>query len=311
MKIVVIGYGWVGQANALALSLMGEEVYFYDKNKPDYHYKKHYGETYEKIGVLKNTLDVDAPDTCYIVCVGDRVLPTGEQDISYIRDALASLSNAKGTVILRSTVLPTHLSTLDFDFYVPEFLHEIKAVQECVKPHYFAVGSRGVEKHEPEFFKKWEASAYKVFRGTPEEASYIKYLSNIWNSARIAFVNEFGDAMHVPNSEENIQSIERVIDFVFGGKFYLRYGKAFGGHCLPKDTLAFYHSFLERGSNMSLISGIYESNNAHKALQEKYALIPEWFSEWEKPEISGKVALQSLVKSISRNAKKVFGNGKK
>ena len=38
-------------------------------------------------------------------------------------------SKTKGKIIIRSTILPNLLVTLQFDFYVPEFLHEIRAVE--------------------------------------------------------------------------------------------------------------------------------------------------------------------------------------
>ena len=53
----------------------------------------------------------------------------GNQDISLIRRALDGLKRRKGKIIIRSTILPNLLVTLQFDFYVPEFLHEIRAVE--------------------------------------------------------------------------------------------------------------------------------------------------------------------------------------
>src|SRR3989344_5193928 len=155
MKIVIIGHGWVGQANTLALSLMGENVFYFDPQNPEYHYRRPYEKIYKKIRPLDHPLQLDSENTAYVVCVGDKVLPSGEQDISSIKRALDSLTEAKGSVILRSTILPIHLKDLHFHFYIPEFLHEKKAVEECSKPHFFAIGDRGV-KPEPDFVKKWK-----------------------------------------------------------------------------------------------------------------------------------------------------------
>ena len=139
----------------------------------------------------------------------------GEQDVSAIRSALDSIKNTKGGIILRSTVLPGYLESLKFDFYVPEFLHEKKAVEECMKPPYFILGKRNILKNEPNFFSVWRRSAVKVFEGTPEEASYLKYLSNTWNALRIAFVNEFGNAISLPTDKEKLAKNEKVINFFF------------------------------------------------------------------------------------------------
>lgn len=312
MEIVVVGFGWVGQANALSLALMGEKVNWYDPASPNEHYKEKYAATYKQLTRLNTVLAKDTPETVYIVCVGDKVDPDGVQDISLIEKALSSLKGCKGTVVLRSTIIPHTLSKLAFDFYVPEFLHEKKAVEESVAPHYFVVGAR-TKKPEPEFFKAWEKNAYKTFRGTPEEASYIKYLSNLWNSVRIGFVNEFGNAVRPPNSAADVAAIERIIDFVFDGKFYMRYGRPFGGHCLPKDTRAFVRAHKDMGREVPLLENLYKSNEIHERISNNKPHLKEWFSAWSRPMVSGRVAFQHLIdagnRRIDRVVKRVTGAG--
>ena len=266
--MVVVGFGWVGQANALALTKLGHQVFYYDIAPPVLRYKDKYADVYGKINSLNNPLEVDGHDTWYLICVGDRVRTDGSQDTTLIENAFSGLAGARGQTILRSTILPPNLKTLKFSFYFPEFLHEIHAVEECLNPFYFVLGKRG-NINEPSFLKDWQLRAKKVFKGTPEQASYIKYLSNIWNAARIAFVNEFGD----------LAQDEAVTDFVLGKKNYLRYGKAFGGHCLPKDTQAFYTAHAAHG-NTELMRSIYASNELHKKI-ESAANLQEWFSSWE------------------------------
>lgn len=277
-KIVVIGFGWVGQANALALTILGYHVYYYDVVNPSQYYRETHSHLYDAITPLSAPLEKDGPDTWYVIAVGDRVKENGEQDISLILKANELLKNAKGGVILRSTMLPAHLAKFRFDFYVPEFLHEKQAVEECVNPFYFVVG-RSDAKPEPSFFAEWELRAHKTFRGTPAQASYIKYLSNIWNSVRIAFVNEFGDVIGDPKNPAALAETERVIDFVLGKKNYLRYGRAYSGHCLPKDVFAFFTAH-KNDKNVSLMKAVHETNLHHHALIENAGHVPEWFSSW-------------------------------
>ena len=127
-KIVIVGYGWVGQANALALTTMGYPVFYYDVTPPVFRYEK-YRDLYKQIPALNNPLQRDGQNTWYMVSVGDRVKESGEQDISLIKNALNSLKAAKGKVILRSTILPQSLKDLPFDYYLPEFLHENHAAE--------------------------------------------------------------------------------------------------------------------------------------------------------------------------------------
>ena len=291
-KIVIVGFGWVGQANALALNQMGYEVFYYDIADPKQLYEKH-ASGYGKIKRLQNLADQDGENTCYIVCVKDGLHTDNRQDISTLIKAINSLEGLRGMVVLRSTVLPEHLKTLKFDYYVPEFLHEKYAVEECLNPPHFVIGGINFEKL-PSFLNEWGNRSKKIFKGTPEEASYIKYLSNVWNALRIAFVNEFGNLVYSGTGKK--ENAERVIDFLFEKKEYLRYGKAYGGHCLPKDTLAFVKAqegglskdvvafastYIQNKNIAPILNSIHESNELHKSLHN-HTDLPEHFSKWSE-----------------------------
>ena len=277
-KIVIIGYGWVGQANAIALTAMGYPVFYYDVHTPPRYYGD-FDKYYDDIKRLNNPLDEEGNNTWYVVCVGDKVSSVGEQDISFIEKALVSIRQAKGRVVLRSTILPQNLSKLEFDYYLPEFLHEKKGVEECINPYYFVIGTTGSVKFMPNFLNEWRTNAHRIFSGTIEQASYIKYLSNIWNALRISFVNEVGDVM-VDSKLVNVEDTQRALDFLFEKKIYLRYGKAFSGHCLPKDSLAFagIHS---QNRKSHILEAIYLSNDSHQKLEGQREGLIEWSSPWE------------------------------
>lgn len=293
-KYVIVGFGWVGQANALALTLLGKDVSYFDPGNPPHHYTE-YAATYARLERLEDVRAQDSAHTWYIVCVGDRVSEDGVQDISNIRAALDSLKGVQGKVILRSTIIPDTLASLTFDFYVPEFLHEKKAVGDCVDPYLFVVGKKSDSPEEPSIFAIWRARAHKNFTGTPREAAFIKYLSNLWNATRIAFVNEFGNAIGHPTDAESLRRTEDIIGFLFDHRAYLRYGKSFGGHCLPKDTRAFLREY-SKDSPLPLLTGVYASNAQHQQLEKKLPLLPEWYSSWPERHISGKKALHDLWK---------------
>lgn len=298
-RIVVVGFGWVGQANALALKILGFDVSYFDPGEPPRHYQD-YASVYDSIPKLPTIMSKDGEGTWYVVCVGDRVSEDGVQDISNIKNALDSLKVALGGVVLRSTILPDFLEDMKFDYYVPEFLHEKKAVEECIDPYFFVLGSKKEVRNPPRFFTLWKKRARKVFEGTPREASFIKYLSNLWNALRIAFVNEFGNAIGRPSDKEHLAEIERVINFLFDHRAYLRYGRGFGGHCLPKDTRAFRQWYEKGDTKLPLIAGAYESNERHQKLEEKFPLTPEWYSEWPDRHISGRQALRELLYAVKK-----------
>lgn len=298
-KVIVIGFGWVGQANALTLSLMGYPVSYFDPGNPQHHYAE-YENQYTKLKRLDTPLEEDDPSAVYIVCVGDSVADDGTQNLSAITAAMDSLKEAKGRVILRSTIIPSSLSQFSFDFYLPEFLHEKCAIEDCLNPYLVVIGAR-TKKKEPSFFKKWEYKSRKVFRGSPEEASYIKYLSNVWNATRIAFVNEIGDTIGEPYTKDDLEKIENVINFLFDGRSYLRYGKSFKGHCLPKDTRAFARFQKNRGVSSAFLDGVYAANSNHEKKEQNYKILPEWYSAWPGIHMGGRLAVRELLFSLKKN----------
>jgi len=298
-KIVIIGFGWVGQANALALLYDDYAVSYFDTQSPEEHYER--SDEYKKIRKLSTALEVDGPETYYLVCVGDRVDEAGNQDIRTIEKALDSLTKARGTVILRSTVLPSSLDHLKFDIYVPEFLHEKAAVKECINPEFIVIGKKDPHTKTPAFIETWRKRSGKFIECTPRDASHIKYMSNLWNALRVGFTNEFGSSIEEPADRKALAHIDTVVNFLFENGPYKRYGRSFGGHCLPKDVRAYVKWCEDNGRDNVLLKGLLRSNDLHLEKEKKYPHLPEWFSEWSERTGSGWVALQILGKSIKRN----------
>jgi len=97
----------------------------------------------------------------------------------------------------------------------------------------------------------------------------------------IAFVNEFGDSIALPKTEAERKKIERLMNFFFEKKSYLRYGQTFGGHCLPKDTRAFMAAKGAEGQETPILRAIYRSNQLHQKVVDTYHTLPQWFSAWD------------------------------
>ncbi len=241
--INIIGYGFIGQANAIGLKRLGYDVYAYDIVKKDNIYDQkefndiplYVGEKLPRSGT-------------HIICIADKNFEDGRQEIRHIAKVTHPLKG-KGTVILRTTMLPRFLIALHFDFYWVEFLHERTAIDEFLNPDRVVVGRR----HSKKF--PFEKHFQPVHYCTPEEASHIKYLSNIWNALRIAFINEFGANL----LDEQIPH-EKTIDFFFQKQKYLRWGNAFGGHCLPKDSKAYFKEY----PHLKFLEATVKANEIHQ-----------------------------------------------
>lgn len=238
-KVNIIGYGMVGQATGIGLKKLGYDVVAYDiKEKPNLYNEPEFD-------LIPLIIGTELPkEGINIVCIADKV-ENGKQDISHIKPILEKLN---GTIILRTTILPRLLKDLKFDFYWVEFLRERTAIKDFLNPERMVVGIR-----EPKDFPFKEFGLVNYF--TPEEASHIKYLSNNWNSLRVAFTNQIGDNLLKENA-----SIEKIIDYFFEGKKYLKYGNGFGGFCLPKDIEAYVGEY----PFLTILGETIKSNNRHK-----------------------------------------------
>lgn len=244
--ILIIGLGFVGQANAISLIDKGFTVFGIDTKKVKNLYKNsnfnkikvftHEGfdELLKKDKSLKSKLDV-------IICVNVQTISRKPfQDLSAAKNALLYARKVSdGVVVLRSTVLPKLVSTLNIDIYMPEFLHQKNAVVECSNPKLIVLGFRKKGNRQiPVFVKKLCKTHTRVFIGSIKEASFIKYISNVFNCIKISYTNEVGDFL----KSEGLNPAKS-INFLFPDKKYMRYGLGFAGVCLPKDIEAFAREY--------------------------------------------------------------------
>lgn len=245
-KVNIIGYGFVGQANAIGLKRLGYDVAAFDIQEKENIYGV------EEFNEIPLTVGEELPDSgTHIICIKEKHFKDkGKriQEVGHIARVLHELKG-KGTVILRTTALPRFIATLPFDFYWVEFLHERIAIADFLNPELMIVGRR--RDIEFPFVEEFP----NIYYSTPEEASHIKYLWNIWNAKRISFVNEFGHNL----KEEGID-MDRVLKPIFQDQKYLRWGSAFGGNCLPKDTEA----YLAEYPDLLHLRATIKANNIHK-----------------------------------------------
>jgi UDP-glucose 6-dehydrogenase len=254
IKVNILGYGQVGQATGIGLKKLGYDVVAYDiKEKPNL-----YNEIY--FNLIPLIVGTELPtEGINIVCIADKV-ENGKQDISHIKPILEKLT---GTIILRTTIIPRLLKDLKFDFYWVEFLKERSAIKDFLHPERVVVGRREIKEFpfEKDFYEYYYSEDFVIdkkqrfYYCTPEEASHIKYLSNNWNSLRIALVNQLGDNLLKENA-----SLKNIIDYFFDGQKYLKYGNGFGGFCLPKDIEAYVGEYPQ----LTLLAEAIKANEIHK-----------------------------------------------
>jgi UDPglucose 6-dehydrogenase len=227
MKIGIIGLGVVGSACQKGFEILGHEVYHSDPK---------FGTSIED--VLESEI--------VFVCVPTWAASDGSCDISLIRNTVEALTNHSytGVIAIKSTVLPGTTQNLiktynnDRICFVPEFLHEVSAVEDFVSNHdLLAVGCVSDYCYNT-VLKACGWFPKKHVQLDPTEAEILKYYANTFNALRVVFANVFYEICNKFNVDYN-QILQAFL--MRSSHTYLECNqnlRGYGGQCLPKDVNA-------------------------------------------------------------------------
>jgi UDPglucose 6-dehydrogenase len=281
MKISIIGSGVVGGQIGKAL-ISNNDVIFYDPDKKVVEKLKSNG--YNATLDLKHALENSE--------ISLIAVPTPNKDnkidLSFIREVSKEcgkqLKNKKGfhTFIFKSTIIPGTTENIiiplieeysakkngkDFGvIFNPEFLTEIshtwtndKEFEKSPFTEERIIIGEGLDKKAgdkaEQLFKQFNVP---IFRTDYKTAEFIKYASNCCLLSKISYWNEIFlmcqklgiDAQYVAN----IVAMDKRI-----GRYGSVLGKAAGGKCLEKDTLAFL-DFIKNHHDSKLIQAAADIN---------------------------------------------------
>lgn len=245
LKVIVFGYGMVGQPLVKFIREMGEiDVVIVD---PD----KGYPHTEE----IKNT-----KFDCAFLCLPAPTLDNGEVDISIIRSVIPTIIY-RCPIFIKSTLPMGTCDSLSFDYsvnvcHLPEFLTARTNFKDFVEQD-IILGIPFLMNEKFEILGL-EGMLKKLFPGKKihtvknREAEFIKYVHNCLGALKVSYFNWAYDYCQINDLDYEKVRLGVLMSRLFSENHTLVPGpdgkRGFGGACFPKDVKAF-KSIIEKEFN--------------------------------------------------------------
>lgn len=251
MKIVIVGYGFVGKAVFNALKDKHEVVIVdpqYTTNEIKYHH------------------DADG----VIICLPTPTTEDGICDVTVISNVMDEIPIFL-PILIKSTVTPSiaagfkELYSNHSIVYSPEFLRANTANQDFLNQKHIILGGEDPELFWNELFTSSLPNCKMVFTCTEEEACMIKYSANSFLALKTSFFNQVYDLCQLTNM--NFDTVRQLLaqDTRIGTDHTMVPGpdgdRGWGGACFPKDTQAFIRWSQTIGAPATLVKSAVEYNN--------------------------------------------------
>ena len=268
--IAIFGCGYVGLVTGACLAHMGHHVCAYDTDLTKIRSLQSHNVPFFEPG-LQQLIDVqlnegrlnftDRPDGALdrarvaFIAVGTPTGPTGEADLTYVRQAARDIADYAGadTIVVNKSTVPVETADMverivnahappERRFKVasnPEFLREGSAIGDFMHPDRIVIGSSDASAVAvlEEIYRPLGAPIHVVDVHTAE---MIKYTANAFLATKISFINEIANLCSAVDAD-----IDGVVAGIGAdvriGRSYLEPGLGFGGSCLPKDVAALAH----------------------------------------------------------------------
>jgi UDPglucose 6-dehydrogenase len=251
MKIIIAGYGYVGKAVDNAFK-KEHEIIIID---PAY--------TDDKI---KNHPDADG----IIICVGTPSTDTGTCNGMNVLDVIDQ-TPVHIPIMIKSTISPDIVEILEERYtehsivISPEFLRARTSIEDFANQKSVIIGGDDPEYFWQELFIETLPNCKIAFKCSMKEASIIKYAANSFLALKTSFFNQLYDVCessgtdfdivrHIVSQDQRIGSDHTMVPGPDGER-------GWGGHCFPKDTLAYTLWARSINAEQSIIETAITYNN--------------------------------------------------